>query len=189
MAELAADEDEAVFAFALNRGEEGLDHRGLIDPPLGRRGRVPREAVLPDRAGADAAFHDDAVRAEVIEGGEHFCWPRTFGPERGDRRGAARGQFSHGLIKQAAKGDYRIQSLYGGIEVAVAPTEADRQAAEAVMAMLPFKAPPLYARIDMVRLDSGELAVIEAELIEPYLYPLQCAEFGVRMAEGMLGLV
>ena len=96
------------------------------------------------------------------------------------------GQFSHGLIKQAAKGDYRIQSLYGGIEVAVEPAAADRQAAEAVMAMLPFAAPPLYARIDMVRLDGGELAVIEAELIEPYLYPLQGAEFGARMAEGLL---
>lgn len=99
------------------------------------------------------------------------------------------GQFSHGLIKQATGGDYRIQSLYGGIEVAVDPAEADRAAAEAVMAMLPFAQPPLYARIDMVRLDGGELAVIEAELIEPYLYPLQGADFGARMAEGMLGLV
>ena len=96
------------------------------------------------------------------------------------------GQFSHGLIKRAAKGDYRIQSLYGGIEVAVDPAEADLAAAVAVMAMLPFAAAPHYARIDMVRLDSGELAVIEAELIEPYLYPLQGPEFGARMADGLL---
>lgn len=99
------------------------------------------------------------------------------------------GQFSHGLIKQAARGDYRIQSLYGGIEVATDPAPADRQAAEAVMAMLSFGMPPLYARIDMVRLQSGELAVIEAELIEPYLYPLQGEQFGARMAEGMLALL
>ena len=96
------------------------------------------------------------------------------------------GRFSHGLIKQAAAGDYRIQSLYGGIEVALDPAPADRAAAEAVMAMLPFEAPPLYARIDMVRLDSGQLTVIEAELIEPYLYPQQGPGFGVRMAEAML---
>jgi hypothetical protein len=96
------------------------------------------------------------------------------------------GAFSHGLIKQAAKGDYRIQSLYGGIEVAVDPAPADRAAAEAVMAMLPFAEPPLYARIDMVRLDSGELAVIEAELIEPYLYPLQGPDFGRLLADAML---
>ncbi|MCC6925509.1 hypothetical protein [Novosphingobium sp.] len=96
------------------------------------------------------------------------------------------GQFSHGLIKRAAAGDYRIQSLYGGVEVAVEPAPADRAAAEAVMAMLPFEQAPLYARIDMVRLDDGRLAVIEAETIEPYLYPLQGPEFGTRMAAAML---
>lgn len=96
------------------------------------------------------------------------------------------GQFSHGLIKRAAAGDYRIQSLYGGVEVAVDPAPADRAAAEAVMAMLPFEQAPLYARIDMVRLDDGRLAVIEAETIEPYLYPLQGPEFGTRMAAAML---
>lgn len=96
------------------------------------------------------------------------------------------GQFSHGLIKQASEGEYRIQSLYGGIEIAVEPAAADRAAAESVMAMLPFAQPPLYARIDMVRLDDGRLAVIEAETIEPYLYPLQGPEFGTRMAAAML---
>ncbi len=96
------------------------------------------------------------------------------------------GQFSHGLVKQATGGDYRIQSLYGGIEIAVEPAPADRAAAEGVMAMLPFAEAPLYARIDMVRLDSGELAVIEAEVIEPYLYPLQGPLFGMRMADAML---
>lgn len=96
------------------------------------------------------------------------------------------GRFSHGLIKQATGGDYRIQSLYGGIEIAVEPKAEDRAAAEAIMAMLPFEQPPLYARIDMVRLDDGALAVIEAEVIEPYLYPLQGPDFGKRMADAML---
>ena len=54
------------------------------------------------------------------------------------------------------------------------------------MAMLPFTAPPLYARIDMVRLGSGALAVIEVELIEPYLYPLQSLGFGAMLADGVL---
>ena len=45
--------------------------------------------------------------------------------------------------------------------------------------------PPLYARIDMVRLDDGRLAVIEAELIEPYLYPEQGPELGPLLAAGM----
>ncbi len=97
------------------------------------------------------------------------------------------GQLSHALIKRAAPGDYRIQSLYGGSEVPLDPAPTDRAAAEAVMAMLPFALPPVYARIDMVRLESGQLAVIEAELIEPYLYPEQGPDFGRLLAEGLLG--
>ena len=96
------------------------------------------------------------------------------------------GELSHALIKRAASDDYRIQSLYGGIEVPLEPAPADRRSAEAVMAMLPFNEPPLYARIDMVRLDDSALAVIEAELIEPYLYPKQGPEFGKRLADAML---
>ena len=96
------------------------------------------------------------------------------------------GRFSHALIKRASAGDYRIQSLYGGSEVPLDPSPADRAAAAGIMAMLPFDQSPLYARIDMVRLGGGALAVIEAELIEPYLYPLQGPEFGAMLAEGVL---
>ena len=97
-----------------------------------------------------------------------------------------RGQFSHALIKRASSGDYRIQSLYGGTETPLDPSPVDRAAAAGIMAMLPFDQPPLYARIDMVRLEHGALAVIEAELIEPYLYPLQGPGFGAMLAEGVL---
>ena len=97
-----------------------------------------------------------------------------------------RGQFSHALIKRASVGDYRIQSLYGGTETPLDPSPVDRAAVAGIMAMLPFDQPPLYARIDMVRLEHGALAVIEAELIEPYLYPLQGPGFGAMLAEGVL---
>lgn len=96
------------------------------------------------------------------------------------------GAFSHALVKRAAAGDYRIQSLYGGTEHAITPDTADRRAAEAVMEMLPFAASPLYARVDMVRGLDGQLALMEAELIEPYLYPLQDAQFGKRLADAVL---
>lgn len=96
------------------------------------------------------------------------------------------GRFSHALTKQAQPGEYRIQSSFGGIETAITPAAADRAAAEAIMAALPFADPPLYARIDMVRLDDGRLAVMEAELIEPYLYPLQGPGFGRMLAEAIV---
>lgn len=78
------------------------------------------------------------------------------------------GQFSHGLIKRAKKGDYRIQSLYGGTEEIYAPTQAERNAARAVLDALDFT--PLYARVDLLRGRDGKLKLIELEMIEPYLY-------------------
>ena len=91
------------------------------------------------------------------------------------------GQFSHALRKIAAAGDYRIQSLYGGREEDFHPAPADIAAAEAIIAALPFAA-PLYARIDMLRSDEGTLLLMEAEMIEPYLYPEQGPQLGVRLA-------
>ncbi|MEY4671491.1 MAG: hypothetical protein RLZZ415_1370 [Pseudomonadota bacterium] len=96
------------------------------------------------------------------------------------------GALSHALLKQATGGDYRIQTLYGGFETPLDPAPADRAAAEAVFALLPFDQPPLYARIDMVRLEDGRLAVIEAELIEPYLYPEQGPNLGSMLADGIM---
>lgn len=89
--------------------------------------------------------------------------------------------FSHALRKRAADGDYRIQSLFGGREEDFAPSSAELSQAEAVLAACPFPT-PLYARIDMVRLPSGEPAVMEVELIEPYLYPEQGPHLGERLA-------
>lgn len=96
------------------------------------------------------------------------------------------GVFSHALLKQAAMGDYRIQSLYGGCETPITAKSSDIAAATAIMDMLPFDERPLYARIDMVRGGDGVLALIEAELIEPYLYPLQGPDFGQSLAQAIL---
>ena len=94
------------------------------------------------------------------------------------------GQFSHGLIKRPAPGDYRVQSLYGGWDTAVTPAPDDLAAAEKVIAGLPFPA-PLYARIDLVRGPDGALLLMEAEVIEPFLYPLQGPELGPRLLAGL----
>ena len=94
------------------------------------------------------------------------------------------GRFSHGVNKRAAVGEYRIQSLFGGSEQPYAPASHDLARAEAVIAALPFP-DLLYARVDMVRLSTGELAVMECELIEPYLYPEQGPELGERLARAV----
>lgn len=94
------------------------------------------------------------------------------------------GAFSHALVKRAAKGEYRIQSLYGGTEEVYQPSEGDLKQAKAVYDAVPFDT-PLYARIDMLRMEDGGLAVMEAELIEPYLYPVEGPQLGERLADAI----
>lgn len=93
------------------------------------------------------------------------------------------GELSHALVKRAARGDYRIQSLYGGTESRHDPAPGEVEAARAVLASIPFRV-PLYARIDMLRADEG-LLLMEAELIEPYLYPEQGEAVGEHLARAL----
>lgn len=95
------------------------------------------------------------------------------------------GELSHALRKRAADGDYRIQSLYGGYEEMHAPTAQEVAAAQSIVNATPFST-PLYARIDMLRTDDGALALMEAEMIEPYLYPVQGPELGERIAAAIM---
>lgn len=94
------------------------------------------------------------------------------------------GEFSHALRKVAAEGEYRIQSLYGGSEQDYLPSDQEIAQATQIMASLPFDT-PLYARIDMVRGPADTLLLMEAEMIEPYLYPQQGPELGPRLAQAI----
>lgn len=90
------------------------------------------------------------------------------------------GAFSHALVKRAAAGDYRIQSAYGGTEHAISPSADDLAAATSVISTLDEA--PLYGRVDMLRGPDGHLLLMELELIEPYLYPLEGPGLGPRLA-------
>lgn len=94
------------------------------------------------------------------------------------------GALSHALVKRPAAGDYRIQSIYGGVETAITPGEAEIAAASATVAML--DEPPLYARVDVIRGDDGGYLLMELELIEPYLYPAQGPRLGALLADATL---
>lgn len=94
------------------------------------------------------------------------------------------GEFSHALRKVAAKGDYRIQTMYGGSEQDYSPTPAEIATARSILSALPQET-PLYARIDMVRAQDGGLMLMEAELIEPYLYPIQGPQLGEHLARAI----
>jgi len=93
------------------------------------------------------------------------------------------GEFCHALIKRAQPGDYRIQSTYGGREEKITPSAEDLAAARAIIGTLDEA--PLYGRVDMLRGDGGGLLLMELEVIEPYLYPVEGPELGERMAAGV----
>lgn len=94
------------------------------------------------------------------------------------------GELSHTLVKRAVEGDYRIQSRYGGYEEAIEPSSEDSAAAKGIVSKIPGEM-PLYARIDMLRSEEGTLLLMEAELIEPYLYPKQGPQLGPRLAQAI----
>ena len=93
------------------------------------------------------------------------------------------GAFCHGLTKHAAKGDYRIQSTYGGTEEPYAPTDSDLETAATIINSLDET--PLYARVDLIRGDGQQLYLMELELIEPYLYPVEGPDLGLLLADAV----
>lgn len=91
--------------------------------------------------------------------------------------------FSHCAQKLPAAGDYRVQSIFGGRERVHEPTADEHAIAQAVVDAV--DGPLLYARVDLMRLDDGRLALMELELIEPYLYPEQGPHMGEPFAAAL----
>jgi len=91
------------------------------------------------------------------------------------------GVITHAVHKRAAEGDWRVQAEFGGrvelIDV------GDRLAAAARRAIESVQPTPLYARIDLVEATSGELNVIELELVEPELFFHLAPHAATRMAQ------
>lgn len=78
------------------------------------------------------------------------------------------GVFSHAILKVPAAGEFRSQEERGADIRTVAPPDGLLARASAALAVV--DPAPLYARIDLVRDERGEFAVMELELIEPSLY-------------------
>ena len=78
------------------------------------------------------------------------------------------GQISHAVRKVPQSGDFRVQEEHGGSITSVPITDEVRRATDTVIrAVTPT---PFQARVDLVRLHDGSLALMELEMIEPSLY-------------------
>ena len=91
------------------------------------------------------------------------------------------GKLSHAIVKLPAKGDYRVQEEHGGFIRPVSPADDVIRAGNRAINALDKEL--LYARVDLVRLASGQPVLIEMELIEPSLYFEQCPGSAEKFAE------
>jgi glutathione synthase/RimK-type ligase-like ATP-grasp enzyme len=78
------------------------------------------------------------------------------------------GRVTHAVRKIARAGDFRVQDDHGGTVHPHVPSIAEIEFAEQVVAACDMS--PVYARVDAVCDNSGRLALMELELIEPELF-------------------
>lgn len=78
------------------------------------------------------------------------------------------GKFTHAVLKQAKSGDFRVQDDFGGSVIPYVATEEEIEFALKALNACKFQA--LYARVDIMRDNAGQLCLGELEMIEPELW-------------------
>jgi len=78
------------------------------------------------------------------------------------------GDYSHAILKTPKADDFRVQEEHGGRLRRIDPGPRLRERGDRALRAIPHRT--LYARVDLVRTDGDDFAVMEAELIEPSLY-------------------
>lgn len=100
-------------------------------------------------------FMVQSFMSNIIDEGEYSLF--NFG-----------GQFSHAILKKPKEKDFRVQEEHGGILKSINPSEHLLETAKTILDKI--EPHPLYARIDLVRIEGNQFALMELELIEPSLY-------------------
>jgi glutathione synthase/RimK-type ligase-like ATP-grasp enzyme len=99
------------------------------------------------------------------------------------------GEYSHAITKHPAKGDFRVQEQFGGIERSVDAPQDARDLAVASLAatdVIHNCGALVYARVDMVRDADGLFRLMELELIEPSLFLKFASDKGAMFAAAVL---
>jgi glutathione synthase/RimK-type ligase-like ATP-grasp enzyme len=91
------------------------------------------------------------------------------------------GNFSHAMLKTPKEDDFRVQEDFGGVNKLIEPGEKLLWAAEKVLQQIGQTL--LYSRVDFVRDEQDDFALMELELIEPALYFRMDPDSPQRFAE------
>jgi glutathione synthase/RimK-type ligase-like ATP-grasp enzyme len=78
-----------------------------------------------------------------------------------------RKEYSHGVLKRAKPGDFRVQNDFGGYLEDSSPSPSLVEQAQAIVNLV--EEPLLFARVDGIDVD-GTLILMELELIDPVLF-------------------
>jgi len=97
------------------------------------------------------------------------------------------GRVGHAVRKVPKAGDFRVQDDHGGTVHPHAPTSAEIEFAERAVAVCEPK--PVYARVDVVRDERGQLVLMELELIEPELWLRHHPPSAAAFAKGVAALL
>jgi glutathione synthase/RimK-type ligase-like ATP-grasp enzyme len=93
------------------------------------------------------------------------------------------GHYSHAVLKQPARDDFRVQREFGGTSVSAFPAAALIHDAEFALSAIGQEL--LYARVDGIEQD-GRLILMELEMIEPYLFLSSSSLAAERFAHAIL---
>lgn len=97
------------------------------------------------------------------------------------------GRFTHAVKKIPRMGDFRVQDDHGGTVSRHTATADEIAFAEQAIKACPL--PPIYGRVDVVRDNQGQLAIMELELIEPELwlreYPPAATAFAQAISKSL----
>ena len=96
-------------------------------------------------------------------------------------------ELTHAVRKRPARGDFRVQSIWGGTVERTDPEPRERKLAEQALQQL--DEPPLYARVDLVTDLDHKPCLIELELIEPNLYLTTHPPVAETLADAALALL
>lgn len=78
------------------------------------------------------------------------------------------GEYSHAILKTPKREDFRVQEEHGGRIRAAKPSANLLATGRKILNLIsPI---PLFARVDLVRTEDNNFAIVELELIEPSMY-------------------
>jgi len=97
------------------------------------------------------------------------------------------GKYTHGVLKVAKEGDFRVQDDFGGSVHDYKASPEEISYAENVVKSCPEM--PIYARVDVFLDNQNKLALAELELFEPELWFRNYSEAADELAKGIQQLI